>query len=93
MMASYEEHNPLKPITHAHDNLGELVVCFGTVSRDKLSIKSFVIVSGAAAKLEPAKDYKKTRIVSPTVKETKLEQRTVRNLPAKEDLYLLLSFL
>jgi len=58
MMASLEKRKALKPITHAHDNLGELVASFGTVFRDKLSSNSFVIVSGMAAKLEPAKDYK-----------------------------------
>jgi len=63
MMASYEERNALKPIMHEHDNLK------GTRGGDrdsiprKLSSNSVVIVSGMAAKLEPAKDYKKTRIV------------------------------
>jgi hypothetical protein len=58
MMASYEERNALKPITHAHDNLGQFVAGLGTVSLDKLSCKPIVIVSGTAATLEPAKDYK-----------------------------------
>jgi len=58
MMASYEERKGLKPIMHAHDNLGEFVADHGTVFRDKLSSKSVVIVSGMAANLEPAKDYK-----------------------------------
>jgi aspartate/methionine/tyrosine aminotransferase len=39
--------------------LRELVVSFGTVFQDLLSSKSVVIVSGTAAKLEPAKDYKR----------------------------------
>jgi len=63
MMASYEESKSLKPIIHGHDNQGELVADQGTVFRDKLSNHSVVIVSGTAAKLEPAKDYKKTHIV------------------------------
>jgi len=62
-MASYEERKALKPITHEHDNQRELVADQGTVFRDKLSYYSVVIVSGTAAKLEPAKDYKKTHIV------------------------------
>jgi hypothetical protein len=41
----------------------ELVANFGTVFRDQLSSNSVVMVSGMAAKLEPAKDYKKTHIV------------------------------
>jgi len=64
MMASYEERNALKPIMHEHDNLK------GTRGGDRdriprtLSSKTIVIVSGMAAKLELAKDYKKARIVS-----------------------------
>jgi hypothetical protein len=59
MMASYEERNALKPIMHAHDNLEGTRGLTGTVFRDKLSSKSLVKVSGTAAKLEPAKDYKR----------------------------------
>jgi len=36
-------------------------------------------------------DYKEITIVQ-AIWKNKLQQRTVRNLPAKEDLYLLLSF-
>jgi len=71
MMASYEEHKALKPIMHEHDNLGELVAYLGTVFLDKLSNKSVVIVSGMAAKLEPAKDYK-VLTLSPDDGRTKL---------------------
>ena len=55
MMASYEEHNALKPIMHEHDNLK------GTRGEDRdriprtLSSKAIVIVMEVAAKLEPAK--------------------------------------
>jgi hypothetical protein len=59
MMASYEERNALKPIMHAHDNLEGIRASSGTVFRDKLSSNSVVIVSRTAAKLEPAKDYKR----------------------------------
>jgi hypothetical protein len=59
MMASYEEGNALKPIMHEHDNLK------GTRGEDRdriprtLSSKTIVIVMEVAAKLEPAKDYKR----------------------------------
>jgi hypothetical protein len=36
MMATYEEHNVLKPITHAHDHLQGIRGSSGTVFRDKL---------------------------------------------------------
>jgi hypothetical protein len=92
MMASWEERKALKPITHAHDNVKELVANFGTVFRDKLSSNSVVTVRGMAAKPEPAKDYKKDSHC-PGNGGTELEQQsTVRNLQAEEDLYLLLSF-
>jgi hypothetical protein len=59
MMASYEERNALKPIMQEHDNLK------GTRGEDRdriprtLSSKAIVIVMEVAAKLEPAKDYKR----------------------------------
>jgi len=59
MMASYEERNALKPIMHDHDNLK------GTRGEDRdrvprtLSSKTVVMVMEVAAKLEPAKDYKR----------------------------------
>jgi hypothetical protein len=59
MMASYEERNALKPIMHAHLNLEGILGTSGTVFRNKLLSNSVVIVSRMAAKLEPAKDYKR----------------------------------
>ena len=55
MMASYEEHNALKPIMHVHDNLEGICGLSGTVSRRTLSSKTIVIVMEVAAKLEPVK--------------------------------------
>jgi hypothetical protein len=59
MMASYEERNALKPIMHEHDNQegtrgGNRDGIPGTLSSNTVDI-----VMEVAAKLEPAKNYKR----------------------------------
>ena len=44
----------------------------GQNPEDAIKQNTIVIVMEVAAKLEPVKDYKKTHIVSPTMRRTKL---------------------
>jgi len=75
-----------RKITHAHDNQRELVVSLGTVSWDKLSNKSVVIVMEVAAKLEPAKDYKRLALSPRQWKNQALAAIHSQTLPAKNTL-------
>jgi len=91
-MASYEERNALKPIMHEHDNLkGNLWRRPGQNPEDAIKQKTIVIVMEVAAKLEPAKDYKRLALSPRQWKNQALAVNS--QIPTSgEDLYLLLSF-
>jgi hypothetical protein len=66
--------------------LREFVVSFGTAFQDKLSSNSVVIVRGMAAKLEPAKDYKRLALSPQQWKNQALAAIYSQTLPAKNTL-------
>jgi len=77
---------------HEHDNHRELVAEIGMdISEDAIKQNTVVIVVEVAAKLEQRKTIKSSHCLDN--EKNKLLQRTVRYLPAEEDLYLLLSFM
>jgi hypothetical protein len=93
MMASYEERNALKPIMHEHDNLR------GTRGDNRagiprtLSSNTVVIVMGVAAKLEPAKDYKRLALSPRQWEEPSSRAIHSQTITSEEHLKILLRFL
>ena len=69
------------------------MAALGTVSRDKLSSKSVVIVRGMAAKLEPAKDYKELALSPRQGEEPSSSSNPQSDITSEEHLKILLRFL
>ena len=94
MMASYEERNALKPIMHEHDNLeGTRGRIRDRIPADAIKQKTVVIVREVAAKLEPAKDYKRLALSPRQWEEPSSSSNPQSDITSEEHLKILLRFL